>query len=234
MADDWGCFNSNSLIIRGISYPLRTAEMTIKKIDELKTEYNQKGLLFLWSFEDREWGFFPSWDNHHSYCNKTNSDNAGKQQKHRRKTPKPDPTELSEYLQRFGAGLVHLSTSSDKILKNLNPIPIPIPIPNPREPDKRKTAVSPSQFETFLNDIGFLEHQAEKLGKSRGEVLEMIEKIRDHSLSKNEKYYDLPATLRNWFKNNFGNKNKSGSKLTDADIAPGILEESRRMKNAKN
>lgn len=99
MSDDWGCFNADPDIIKGLAYP--KFPITTEDISEVRKAFNVVGLLFTWVDNDREWGYFPSWDNHHSYCNKTNVDDEGKNQKHRRKTPVPPKKELEKYLNKF-------------------------------------------------------------------------------------------------------------------------------------
>ncbi len=142
MADDWGCFNADARVIKGLCYPLRDS-ITVKKIEVLKKEYFESEILFLWKENGREWGYFVSWDSHHDYCNKTNADNDGKHQKHRRKTPEPPEDILSKYLEgdfrnfeRLGATLEQVSTSPDKIL---NPNPNPNPNPSILKSDWKKS-----------------------------------------------------------------------------------------------
>jgi len=77
-----------------------------------------------------------------------------------------------------------------------------------KERAKRKMPISQSQYDSFLMDSVFLKEQSDKLKKTESEVKEKIELIKDSCLSKNKKYYDLPATLRNWFKNDFGKGDK--------------------------
>lgn len=137
LADDWGCFNADPEVIKGRVYPKRK-EVTKQIVESIKREYNEVGLLFLWRENDREWGFFVNFDAHHSYANKTNADNAGKFQKHRRKTPEPNPQMVSDYLAKFGTssyGFVQDCTVRNKIR-----IPIPIPIPNTPLPPKGESA----------------------------------------------------------------------------------------------
>ncbi len=172
MADDWGCFNADPDVIQGLIYS-KMKGMTVKKIQDLIDEYIKGGLLFLWKEGERVWGYFVSWDSHHNYCNKTNADNNGKHQKHRRKTPEPPVELLSQYLQGVSGSLGHLRTPSDKILSpSLNPIPNPIPKPAiagfdrfwkayPRKKSKgaaRKVweKINPSEqlLETMISTIG--------------------------------------------------------------------------------
>lgn len=125
LADDWGCFNSDSEVIKGLAYPKRRE--TKHNITAIKKVFNETGMLFLWENGDgHTWGYFVNWEKH-QFCNASTVDNAGKYTKHRRKTPEPPISLLNEYLQQF-------KESSDKILqvttKSLNPIPIPIPNPN--------------------------------------------------------------------------------------------------------
>lgn len=124
MADDWGCFDANSKVIKGLCYPLRD-RVTSARIDDIKKEYYNAGLFFLWIEGGHEWGYFVSWDSHHNFCNKTNVDDGGKNQKHRRKTPAPPPAELNQYLQQYTKSwniLGQIRTTKNEIL-NPNPNP---------------------------------------------------------------------------------------------------------------
>ncbi len=207
MADDWGCFNANSNVIRGFLFPLRIAEMTVKKINDLKSEYNSEGLLFLWNTGDREWGYYPSFDSHHLYCNKTNLDGLGKRQKHRRKTPEPPTQLLDVYLQQFGTGLVRLGTVGDNLSKK--DIPIPIPIPNPREKEKL-----PHLDFVFLTELE-LEKLITRLGNEK--TTQMIGELNNHIgkigvKAANKKYDSHYHTILSWVNKN--SKKKSSSALT--------------------
>jgi uncharacterized phage protein (TIGR02220 family) len=95
-----------------------------------KKEYNEAGLLFLWTQGAREWGYFVSFDQHHNYCNKTNADDDGKRQKHRRKTPEPPSEALSAYLKAFFESRNTLGQDGTCGNKKLNPNPNPNPNPN--------------------------------------------------------------------------------------------------------
>ncbi len=129
LPDDWGCFNSDSRVIKGMVYPLRDS-VTVKKIDALKQEYHDAGILFLWTEGGREWCYFVSFDNHHNYCNKTNADEDGKRQKHRRKTPEPPAEALAAYLKAFFVPGDALGKNGAAGNKKLNPNPNPNPNPN--------------------------------------------------------------------------------------------------------
>ena len=127
MADDWGCFNSDADIIKGVVYP--KMKVTVKDIEKLKHEYYINGKLFLWMDGDREWGFFTSWDGH-QFCNKTHLDDDGKQNRHKRKTPEPPKELFEEYVknQWDKEKLERLRADADKYripIPNLNPIPKP-------------------------------------------------------------------------------------------------------------
>lgn len=146
-ADDWGCFNSDSPVIKGSVYPYRDT-MTVKKINALKQEYYNAGLIFFWVDGEREWGYFVSFESHHNYCNRTNANDDGKNQKHRRKTPEPPIEAVTQYLQGDRSYFGHLGTVSDKIL---NPIPNPISISNPNPNPNPNGLVVLGGFDIFWN-----------------------------------------------------------------------------------
>ena len=124
MADDWGCFNSDTDIINGLIYPKRP-KITPIKIDKLKQEYYDNGKLFLWIEDDREWGYFTSWDGH-QFCNATHLEDDSKTQKrHKRKTPEPLKEELKEYLEKH-----RLVIKLERPRADADKYRIPIPIPN--------------------------------------------------------------------------------------------------------
>ena len=76
MADDWGCFNADPDVIRGLVYP-KVPSITMRKILDLCQTYVKAGLLFLWEESERLWGYFTSW-NGHQFCNVTHLDEDGK------------------------------------------------------------------------------------------------------------------------------------------------------------
>lgn len=133
LADDWGCFEARSRVIKGLAYPLRDS-VTPEIIEYVKNELYQAGLLFIWKVGDREWGYFVSWDSHNQFCNKTNVDEQGKNQKHRRKTPEPPENELIQYLQGNRKELDNLGHLGTVVNKILNPNPNPVPNQNPITP----------------------------------------------------------------------------------------------------
>ena len=131
MADDWGCFNADLDVILGLVYP-KMKGMTLKKVEALLKVYFEAGMLFLWQDGERHWGYFTSW-NGHQFCNGTNLDDDGKQQRHRRKTPEPPREALEEYLNIY---LYKKQVVSEKLEQfstggNISINPIPNPIPNP-------------------------------------------------------------------------------------------------------
>jgi len=130
LADDWGCFNANAVKIKGDVYPNRVKESP-GQIEKIKQKFAEVGLLFLWKEGGREWGYFVSFDSHHSFCNKTSTDGAEKRKKHRRKTPEPPKDLLDNYLKSIGTkwdNVGHLGTNVSN----------PKPNPNPKHRGKEK------------------------------------------------------------------------------------------------
>jgi len=124
LADDWGCFNADPDIIKGLAYSKRKEKA--KDILKDREVFYKAGMLFVWQDEkEREWGFYVSWDGH-QFCNASGVDNEGKYTKHRRKTPEPPKGLLLKYLQEHSDNLQQSPTSSKKVVK-----PNPKPIPNP-------------------------------------------------------------------------------------------------------
>ena len=128
MADDWGCFNADPEIIKGLVYPKR--KETKAKVQVICQVYCDAGMLFLWEQGGREWGFFTAWDNH-QFCNKLGVGEDGKYTKHRRKTPEPPDDLLTLYIQEHTEEFDNVRHNSTKVV---NPIPNPIPKPNPITP----------------------------------------------------------------------------------------------------
>lgn len=139
MQDDWGCFNSDSDVIKGLVYPKRP-EKTPEAVQKIKEEYYQRGFLFLWQEGEREWGYFVAHESHNNYCNKTNVDDKGKHQKHRRKTPEPPAELLKKYLEGDRSFFPQPSTSLDT-LEQVGTGPNKILEPNP----KPKPDIPPSE-----------------------------------------------------------------------------------------
>lgn len=78
---------------------------------------------------------------------------------------------------------------------------------------KKPIYISWERFNGFLDNRDFLVEQADKLNKTENEVSVMIRNIRDHCSSKNVKYYNLPATLRTWFRNESNFKSREDKYL---------------------
>lgn len=142
MADDWGCFNADSDVIRGLVYP-KIPTMTAKKIQDLLGTYSHGGLLFLWSASDREWGYFTSW-NGHQFCNVTHLDEDGKQLRHKRKTSEPPESELSAYLETHKLINQGVTEKLEQDRAGQNKYRNPNPNPNPNTP------ISPKGDDGFL------------------------------------------------------------------------------------
>ena len=129
MADDWGCFNADPDVIRGLVYP-KVPSMTIKKIFDLCQTYVKAGLLFLWEESERLWGYFTSW-NGHQFCNVTHLDEDGKQLRHKRKTSEPPENELKAYLEQHKQISQSVSRELERIRAGQNKYRNPNPNPNP-------------------------------------------------------------------------------------------------------
>lgn len=125
LPDDWGCFNADPDVIKGICYPKRPE--TTKKIIQIRRALCRNGDLFVWKTSNgREWAYFVTFGLHNKFCTASTVDERGKYTKHRRKTPEPPPKLVKLYIAR-------IPTSSDILrqvaTKSSYPIPDPIPIP---------------------------------------------------------------------------------------------------------
>ena len=140
MADDWGCFDCDVDIIKGLAYPKR--KETIKDVLKIRDEFYKTGHLFVWDDGDREWAFFVKWDLH-QYVGSIQYDNTGKRARHRRKTPEPPKELLKKYLEKFPK---IYGTKGNDVEQNgtKRSIPNPIPNPNPKVAATKKP-VAPTQ-----------------------------------------------------------------------------------------
>ena len=120
LADDWGRFNADPEVIRGLVYPKR--KESVSKVLSIRSVFYDSGHLFVWDDGEMEWGFFVGWDNH-QFVGSLQYDSDGKRIRHRRKTPEPPKHLLDKYLQT--------NRSSAEQVGAKVPIPIPNPIPNP-------------------------------------------------------------------------------------------------------
>lgn len=139
MTDDWGCFNADPRVIKGLIFPLRE-EVKTADINKLLKEYVSIGLIFVWTESSRQWGFFTGWDTDGSFCNKTNVDDDGKQLKHRRRTPVPPNQLLKDFQDKLG----QVRATSDIFLD-------PDPDPDPKE--RLLRSLSTPQFNVWFNQI---------------------------------------------------------------------------------
>ena len=191
MADDWGCFNADTDIIKGQVYPKLKA-ITPGIVDKLKDEYFNSGKLFLWLEGDRQYGYFTSWSNH-QFCNATHLDEEGKQNRHKRKTPEPPKDLLEEYLNLFKENqplteeLERVRTSADKYR---NPIPIPIPNPNPKNiyGEYKKVKLTKDQYIKLLEDFGELK------------LKDFIKRLDEYIENTGKVYKNHNLTIRKWEK----------------------------------
>jgi len=115
LSDDWGCFNADMEVIKGLAYP--KMKITPKKISEILKELYDKGLLFMWKSNHHIWGYWMKWEEH-GFSSGSEYNNGGQRVKHRRKTPVPPEKQLKKYI------LEHLGTAGDNLEKSasyLNP-----------------------------------------------------------------------------------------------------------------
>jgi len=121
LSDDWGCFNADPEVIKGLAYP--KIKIPPKKISEILKELYDGGLLFIWKANHHIWGYWMKWDEH-NFSSGSEYNNKGERVKHRRKTPPPPEKELKKYISE------HFGTVGDNLEKsasnpNLNPKPNP-------------------------------------------------------------------------------------------------------------
>lgn len=214
MSDDWGCFNADTDIIKGLVYPKLKA-ITLGVIEKLKDEYFNSGKLFLWSEGDRQYGYFTSWSNH-QFCNATHLDDAGKQNRHKRKTPEPPKELLEEYLNLFKGKqplteeLERVRTSADKYrIPNPNPSLNPNPIKHIYG-EFKKVRLTDDQHIKLLKDFGELR------------LKDLIKRL-DEYLENNPKksYANHNLTIRNWEKSDNGQGSNQQSKTSGVRPDPG-------------
>lgn len=154
LADDWGCFNADAEVIKGLVYPKRK-KVTVPKIMDLRAAYYVAGKLFLWGADGRTWGYFTSFGKHHpNFCNSTHVDGDGKQVRHKRKTSVPPEKELKEYFDKYiykkrdvGDELEFKRALGDKYRV---PVPNPNPVPDPAGDEKEEIPkIYGTAFKTF-------------------------------------------------------------------------------------
>src|SRR4030067_2967837 len=56
LQDDWGCFNADPDVIRGLAYP--KMRITTTEIESILQEFEERGLLFRWRDGLHEWGYW--------------------------------------------------------------------------------------------------------------------------------------------------------------------------------
>jgi len=171
LADDWGCFNADPDIIKGLAYPKR--KETSKDILKIRQAFYNNGLLFIWKEEDREWGYFITWDKY-QFCNATTLNGEGRYAKHRRKTPEPPETLLSQYITNYSDKFRQVPTKS----LNPNPNPNPIPNPNPKENTGQEQAPAPSAHRLFSAIIDYLNKQAKREYRASSEKTKSLIRAR--------------------------------------------------------
>lgn len=100
MADDWGCFDADLDVIKGLVYPKRP-KVTTKIIERVRLELHESGHLFCWVEGDHAWAYWTSWGEH-NYT--TSVEEGGKRSQRRRKTPEPPAELLQMYLDKYNQG----------------------------------------------------------------------------------------------------------------------------------
>jgi len=118
LVDDYGCFLSTPIVVKGICYPLKE-DVKSSNIQEWQRELEEKNILVSWSEGGRRYSMFRSFDKHNA---KYSVSNDGKPTRHRRKTPEPPDDILCQPLPTLAS--VEQSVSNPK----------PKPKPNPKEP----------------------------------------------------------------------------------------------------
>lgn len=141
LSDDWGCFNADAEVIKGLAYP--KMKITPKKIFELLKELYDMGLLFVWRAGHHTWGYWMKWDEH-GFSSGSEYNNGGQRVKHRRKTPVPPERELKKYISE------HLGTIGDNLEKSASyPNPNPNPNLNPKPKQDPENILHEKEFTTF-------------------------------------------------------------------------------------
>lgn len=182
MADDWGCFDADIDIVKGVAYPKRRE--TIKEILKTRTTFYESGHLFVWDDGDREWGFFVNWDRH-QFVGSVQYDNKGERLKHRRKTPEPKEQEIQAYLEKYG-------TLWNKAEHNGMKGSIPIPNPNPKHIYKEFVYLTKEEHEKLTKDLG------------KEQLDYLITELNNYIGSKGKRYKSHYHTILTW-----ANKNKT-------------------------
>lgn len=90
LSDDWGCFESTPIVIKGKCYSIRK-RITEKRINEWQNEMENIGLIRRWGNGEREYAMLVNFDTHNRYGVKED----GSPVRHRRKTPDP-PKEFND------------------------------------------------------------------------------------------------------------------------------------------
>ncbi len=164
MADDWGCFDADPDVIKGLVYPKRKKE-TPAKIKEIMQKFYEAGLLFIWNQGDREYGFFVSFDNHHNYCNKTSVNSEGKRERHKRKTAEPPAYLLKAYKQKLssnvGGSWSGLEDVGAACQKRINPNP------NPKKPLVHSSSEPGEIFKKFWDLYKPLNGQSKSIAEKK-------------------------------------------------------------------
>lgn len=125
LADDWGCFQADPRIVKGVAYPLRE-DVLASECEAWLVEYYNAGLIFLWMEGERLWGYFTAFQTHNTYLQKTTVSDKGEPTKTRRRSPEPPQNEILSYL-KGRQRVEHISdifrqspTPSDKILVSVS------------------------------------------------------------------------------------------------------------------
>jgi len=77
LPDDFGCFESTSLVVKGKCYPLQP-QIKTSEIEKWQQKMVENGILHLWEADGRQFGQFVNWDKHQRV-----------RSLHQRKTPIP-------------------------------------------------------------------------------------------------------------------------------------------------
>jgi len=157
LADDHGCLEITSDVIRGYCYSKMLDKVSEKKIESWTRKLVDVGLIKIWFESGRNFGCFVNFSNHSGSC----FTGDGNKTRHRRKTPEP-PKHLFPDGCEGGSQLepgVANESQAEPVGANesqLEPLPDPNPNPDPNK-EREKTpqaahALTPEKLREIWNE----------------------------------------------------------------------------------